>query len=157
MAEGILNDYVKRAGIIVLFENGLTDVRKEGKLIKEITVEDNYKPLAATNQTINEKVFIDCMYEGDLMARAGVSYTVGREANSQYKETINGVQLKTGRQFPDNINRYIVPGDPKSGLLWRINNQPIQANGTGDKKVQAYNFRLTLTNVPANRIAISQP
>ncbi len=157
VAEAIFNDYVKRAGINVLFENRLIQVKKEGKQIKEITLEHAYNPAAATNQTIDAKVFIDCTYEGDLMARAGVSYTVGREANSQYNETLNGVQLMTGHQFPDDIDPYVVPGDEKSGLLWGINNQPLQANGTGDKKVQAYNFRLTLTNVPANRIAVSRP
>ena len=157
VAEAIFDDYVKRAGITVLFESRLTKVEKVGRQIKEITLEHAYKPANATNQTVSAKQFIDCTYEGDLMARAGVSYTIGREANSQYNETINGVQLMTGHQFPDNIDPYIVPGDPNSGLLWGINNQSLQANGTGDKKVQAYNFRLTLTNVPANRVAISQP
>ncbi|MEJ7768521.1 MAG: FAD-dependent oxidoreductase, partial [Chitinophagaceae bacterium] len=110
VAEAIFNDYVQRAGITVLLENRLTGLKKEGKQIKEITVENAYKPQAVTNQTILAKVFIDCTYEGDLMARAGVSYTVGREANSQYRETINGVQLMKGHQFPDNIDPFQVPG-----------------------------------------------
>ncbi|XHR97001.1 FAD-dependent oxidoreductase [Mucilaginibacter sp. UC70_90] len=157
VAEGIFNDYVKRAGFPVLFGSRLIKVKKEGNQLKEITVENSYKPSAATNKTIRAKVFIDCTYEGDLMARSGVSYTVGREANSQYDETINGVELLDKHQFPDSIDPYKVPGDAKSGLLWGISKEALQANGAGDKKVQAYNFRITLTNVPENRIPISNP
>ncbi|WEA01458.1 FAD-dependent oxidoreductase [Mucilaginibacter sp. SJ] len=157
VAEGIFNDYVKRAGFPVLFGSRLIKVKKEGNQLKEITVENSYKPSAATNKTIRAKVFIDCTYEGDLMARSGVSYTVGREANSQYDETINGVELLDKHQFPDSIDPYKVPGDAKSGLLWGISKEVLQTNGAGDKKVQAYNFRITLTNVPENRISISKP
>ena len=157
VAEGIFNDYVKRAGFPVLFGNRLIKVKKEKNQLKEIIVEDSYKPSTATNKTIRAKVFIDCTYEGDLMARSGVFYTVGREANSQYDETINGVELLDKHQFPDNIDPYKVPGDAKSGLLWGISNEVLQVNGAGDKKVQAYNFRITLTNVPENRIPISKP
>jgi len=157
VAESIFNDYVKRAGFPVLFRNRLIKVKKEENQLKEIIVEDSYKPSTATNKTIRAKVFIDCTYEGDLMARSGVSYTVGREANSQYDETINGVELLDKHQFPDNIDPYKVPGDAKSGLLWGISNEVLQVNGAGDKKVQAYNFRITLTNVPENRIPISKP
>lgn len=157
VAEGIFNDYVKRAGFPVLFGSRLIKVKKEGNQLKEITVENSYKPSVATNKTIRAKVFIDCTYEGDLMARSGVSYTVGREANSQYDETINGVELLDKHQFPDSIDPYKVPGDAKSGLLWGISKEALQANGAGDKKVQAYNFRITLTNVPENRIPISKP
>jgi hypothetical protein len=157
VAEDIFNDYVKRADLTVLFGNRLIKVKKEGNQVKEITLENSYKPSVVTNKTIRAKVFIDCTYEGDLMARSGVSYAVGREANSQYDETIDGVELLDKHQFPDNIDPYIVPGDPKSGLLWGISNEIVQANGTGDKKVQAYNFRITLTNMPENRISISRP
>ncbi|WP_426588670.1 FAD-dependent oxidoreductase [Mucilaginibacter sp. R-33] len=157
VAESIFNDYLKRAGFPVLFRNRLIKVKKEENQLKEIIVEDSYKPSTATNKTIRAKVFIDCTYEGDLMARSGVSYTVGREANSQYDETINGVELLDKHQFPDNIDPYKVPGDAKSGLLWGISNEVLQVNGAGDKKVQAYNFRITLTKVPENRIPISKP
>jgi hypothetical protein len=157
VAEAIFKDYVTRAGFTVLFENRLLQVKKESNQVKEITLENAYKPDAATNKTVRAKVFIDCTYEGDLMARSGVSYTVGREANSQYNETINGVELMDGHQFPNSIDPYVIPGDPKSGLLWGISNQVAQANGTGNKMVQAYNFRITLTNVPENRIPISRP
>jgi hypothetical protein len=157
VAEAIFNDYVKRAGFPVLLENRLLTVKKEGNQVKEITLEKSHQPAAATNKRVRAKVFMDCTYEGDLMARSGVSYAVGREANDEYKETINGVELMDGHQFPDSIDPYVVPGDPKTGLLWGISDQTAQANGTGNKMVQAYNFRITLTNVPENRIPISRP
>jgi hypothetical protein len=157
VAEDIFNDYVKRAHFSVLFGNRLIKVKKEGSQLKEITLENSYRPSVTTNKIIRAKVFIDCTYEGDLMARSGVSYAVGREANSQYDETINGVELLDQHQFLDGVDPYKVPGDPKSGLLWGISKEVLQANGAGDKKVQAYNFRITLTNVPENRIPISRP
>jgi hypothetical protein len=95
----------------------------------------------STNREVGAKVFIDCSYEGDLMARAGVSYTYGREANNLYKETYNGFQLRDKHQFTDGIDPYKIKGNPSSGLLWGISSSPAAANGTGDKKIQAYNFR----------------
>lgn len=157
VAEAIFRDYIKRANVDVLFEHRITGATKAGNVIKEIMLENSYDPKAATNKTVRAKMFMDCTLEGDLMARSGVSYTVGREANSQYNETYNGVQVMTGHQLPDGIDPYIVPGDPASGLLWGVNPGKIQFAGTGDKKMQAYNFRICLTNVPENRIPITQP
>lgn len=157
VAEALFQDYIKRGKVDVLYEHRITGATKAGNIIKEITIENSVEPKAATNRTVRAKMFIDCTLEGDLMARAGVSYTVGREANSQYNETYNGVQVMTGHQFPDGIDPYVVPGDPKSGLLWGINPVEVQPAGSGDKKVQAYNFRICLTNVPENRIPITQP
>jgi len=108
-------------------------------------------------------VFIDCSYEGDLMARAGVSYIVGREAGSIYNESFNGVQVQPsktpqrGNQIPDGVDPYKVPGDPSSGLLWGISDTVLAPIGSGDNHVQAYNFRICLTNDPANRIPITKP
>src|SRR4029079_18066025 len=96
------------------------------------------------------KVFIDGSYEGDLMSRAGVKYIVGREANSQYRETLNGAFPFTSPSFPK-ISPYIVAGDPKSGLLPRVEPKPPGPKGTGDHRVQAYNFRISITDVPENR------
>ena len=106
------------------------------------------------------KVFIDATYEGDLMAAAGVSYTVGREANSVYDETWNGVQKGVyhhGHWFKDNIDPYKIPGDPSSGLLPGISSEVPGDNGTGDKKIQAYCFRLCLTQHPENKVPITKP
>lgn len=157
VAETIFNDYVKRAGVEVWLESRVIDVEKKKNTITGIVLENTANPNEATNRTVHAKVFIDCSYEGDLMAKAGVSYVVGREANSQYNETYNGVELLNRHQFPDGIDPYVVKGDPSSGLLYGISKDSVLPNGTGDKKVQAYNFRIALSNRPENRIPITQP
>ncbi len=106
------------------------------------------------------QVFIDATYEGDLMASAGVKYTVGRESGSVYNEKWNGVQkgvFHHGHYFKDNIDPYKIPGDPSSGLLPRISSGTPGENGTGDKKIQAYCFRLCLTKLPENKVSITKP
>ena len=153
-AEATFKQYIKEGNVDVLYQHQLADATKENGNITSITVQH------ATNnskQTIKAKVFIDCTYEGDLMAKAGVSYTVGREANSQYGETYNGVQLRDKHQFLDGIDPYKTPGKPESGLLWGISPERVDAQGAGDKKVQAYNFRICLTSNPRNKIEITQP
>ena len=156
VAEAIYQDYVKRGGFEVLYESRLRQVKKQGSTITEIVLENSRNPSGAPT-IVKAKMFIDCGYEGDLMADAGVSYTVGREDNKQYGETINGVQLMNGHQFPDGIDPYKTPGKPKSGLLWGISDERLLPNGTGDKKVQAYNYRICLTSDPANMIPITKP
>jgi hypothetical protein len=156
VAEAIFQDYVSRGGFEVLYENRLRQVKKQGNTMTEIVLENSRNPSGATT-TVKAKMFIDCGYEGDLMARAGVSYAVGREDNKQYNETINGVQLMNGHQFPDGIDPYKTPGKPKSGLLWGISDERLLPTGTGDKKVQAYNYRICLTSDPANMVPITQP
>ena len=103
--------------------------------------------------------FIDATYEGDLMAAAGVSYFVGREANSVYGETISGVQRKrsTRHQFNKGVSAYVKPGDPSSGLLPWVEEDTDEPDGAGDKRVQAYCFRMCLTDVPENRIPFVKP
>jgi hypothetical protein len=155
VAENLFLDYVKRAKVEVLYQSRLTAVIRNGNLISEITLESTKKE--TSNNKVKAKMFIDCSYEGDLMAKAGVSYTIGREANDLYKETFNGVQLMNGHQLPDGIDPYKTPGDPSSGLLWGINPGTLEKDGTGDKKVQAYNFRICLTNKKDNMIPITKP
>ncbi|MDQ3843759.1 MAG: FAD-dependent oxidoreductase, partial [Bacteroidota bacterium] len=157
VAEAILMDYINRSKATVLLNHRLYSVRKDGGYIKNIVIENSEQPQTASNKTINARMFIDCSYEGDLMAKAGVSYFIGREANSLYGETYNGVQLLDQHQFPDGVDPYKTPGDPSSGLLWGISPEPLQPQGTGDKKVQAYNFRICLSNKEENRIPITQP
>jgi FAD dependent oxidoreductase len=107
------------------------------------------------------KVFIDATYEGDLMAAAGVSYHVGREANSVYGEKWNGVQQNVyhhKHHFQGlNVSPYKVKGDSSSGILARISTDPLEPNGTGDNKIQAYCFRMCLTNDAENRIPFPKP
>ncbi len=104
------------------------------------------------------KVFVDASYEGDLMAAAGVPYTVGREANEVYGETLNGVQPgRRYHQFTRDISPYVIPGDPSSGLLPRVSAEAIAPLGSGDRKVQAYTYRVCLTRVPENRVPFPKP
>ncbi|MBN1361252.1 MAG: FAD-dependent oxidoreductase [Sedimentisphaerales bacterium] len=113
-----------------------------------------------SGRTYSGKMFIDATYEGDLMAAAGVSYHVGREANSVYGETFNGVQTGVfhhGHYFKQPVDPYVVPGDPSSGLLPRISTEPPGEKGQGDRRIQAYCFRICLTDVPANRVAFPKP
>ena len=126
-------------------------VEKDGRRIVAIRMESGLR-LAA-------KVFIDATYEGDLMAKAGVSYTVGRESNTQYGETLNGNQVAQAvfHQFVKAVDPYLKPGDPASGLLPAIEARPPSDDGQGDRRVQAYCFRMCTTDVQANRRAWPKP
>lgn len=109
-------------------------------------------------ETFRGKMFIDATYEGDLMAAAGVSYTTGRESNATYGETLNGNQPgRKTHQFTEDVDPYVVPGDPSSGLLPRIQPGGTGKPGVGDHRLQAYNFRVCLTNVPENRVPFPKP
>jgi hypothetical protein len=156
VAEELFNDYVKRGGFQVLMDTRLKKVVKDGNLIQEIVLENSTDPSLPTI-TISALMFIDCGYEGDLMAMSEVEYRVGREANSEYNETINGVQLMDGHQFPDGIDPYKIAGNKKSGLLWGISADTLKKNGTADKKVQAYNYRICLSAEPGNQAPITRP
>ncbi len=113
--------------------------------------------------TYRGRMFIDATYEGDLMAAAGVAYHVGREASSTYGEKWNGVQVGVLHHrhhfgvLKQPIDPYVVPGNPSSGLLPRISPEPPGIYGEADKKVQAYCFRMCLTDHPENRVPFPQP
>ena len=106
------------------------------------------------------KMFLDTTYEGDLMAAAGVSYHVGREGKEVYGEEWNGVQtgvLHHKHWFASDISPYVVPGDPNSGLLPRVSGEDPGEKYSGDDKIQAYCFRMCMTNHPENRIPFPKP
>lgn len=150
-AKAVFDDLVREAGVQVVYGERLDlkrGVRKDGANIASITME--------SGRVFAAKVFIDGSYEGDLMARAGVKYIVGREPNSLYGETLNGAFPFTPAPFPK-ISPYVVPGDPKSGLLPRVEPKPPGPKGSGDHRVQAYNFRVCLTDIPENRVPIAKP
>jgi len=154
VAESTLRAMLAEAKVPIVFEARLDlkkDVQKSGPRITAITVEGG--------AVYQGNVFIDATYEGDLMAKAGVSYTVGREANAQYGETLNGIQTAqaTKHQFLKPVDPYIKPGDPNSGLLPGIHAGEPGRDGEKDKRVQAYNFRMCLTDAPANRIPFPKP
>ena len=131
-------------------DKGAGGVVKNGPTITKIKME--------SGKEFTGKMFIDATYEGDLMALAGVSYTVGREANKQYGETLNGVQVARAdkHQFVKPVDPYVKPGDKSSGLLPGINTNP-GVDGEADKRVQAYNYRVCMTDIPENRVAFQKP
>ncbi|QDT54462.1 Xanthan lyase precursor [Caulifigura coniformis] len=158
VAEQVFEDYVKEFQIPVHRDEWLDrskGVKKEGERIRSITM--------LSGKTYTGKMFIDATYEGDLMAAAGVNYHVGREANSEYGEKWNGVQvgvLHHKHHFgavKSKISPYVVPGDPKSGVLPRISTDPPGEYGTADKRVQAYCYRWCASNHPENRIPFPKP
>jgi FAD-dependent oxidoreductase family protein len=149
VAEQVYGELIREARVPVRTRHFLKSVQKEGRRIKSLTTERGL--------TVEARVFIDATYEGDLMARAGVRYHVGREANSVHNETLNGIQLRDKHQFEAPVSPYVVEGDPASGLLPGINPEPVAPNGTGDHRVQAYNFRMTLTTIEENRIPFAKP
>ena len=157
VAEATFRQYIQSAHVPVAYRHQLIAVKKENGFIRQIELESFAADGKRLTKIIQAKHFIDCSYEGDLMAKAGISYIVGREDNSVYKETYNGVQVHDGHQFPDDVDPYRIPGKPESGLLWGISGGNLQPVGTGDKKVQTYNFRLCLTDKPGNRIPVTKP
>lgn len=158
VAEEVFDEWVEELGIEVLRDEWLD--RENG-----VTVEDGKITAIRTlsGKEFNGRMFIDATYEGDLMAAAGVSYHVGREANSVYNEEWNGVQ--TGvyhhkhhfKVLDQPIDPYWTPGDPSSGLLPRISGEDPGVKGEGDDKVQAYCFRTCMSNHPDNQVAFPRP
>ncbi len=145
VAMAIYQKWLADAGITVRLGERLKSVKKDGARIVEFTSE--------SGNTYRGKMFIDASYEGDLMAKAGVTYHVGREANATYGETLNGVRASTPQhQFKVDVDPYAKPGDANSGLLPFIQPGDGGKPGEGDKAVQAYNFRLCMTRTEANRV-----
>lgn len=155
IAEQVFEDLVREHGITVHRDEWLdrsgSGVTKAAGRIQSIRM--------LSGREYTGRMFIDATYEGDLMAAAGVRYTIGREATSTYGETLNGVQREHARshQFTNDISAYRVPGNPRSGLLPRVHAGSPGEPGAGDQRVQAYNFRMCLTRVPENRIPFPQP
>jgi hypothetical protein len=145
VAEAVFDAMVKEAGVAVHHRQFLDAVKMEGKRIAEVRMLGGLR--------VNAKTFVDATYEGDLLAKAGVTYTVGREANSQYGETLNGIQVDRKHQFGVRVDPYVKEGDPKSGLLPMIDAEDRTTMiGKGDHRVQAYNFRMCMTDDPALKI-----
>lgn len=157
-AEKVFEDFVAEYEIPVHRDQWLdreNGVKKADRRIQSITM--------LSGNTYQGKMFIDATYEGDLMAAAGVSYHVGRESQDKYGEKWNGVQTGVyhhGHHFkavPKPISAYVQPGDPSSGLLPRISSEPPGEYGSADKRIQAYCFRMCLTNAPENRVPFPKP
>jgi ribulose 1,5-bisphosphate synthetase/thiazole synthase len=126
----------------------LVSVNKSGTVVTSI--------VTSSGKTISGKVFVDASYTGDLLAAAGVDSRVGREANSEYAETDNGVG-SVERMIGQFIDPYVVPADPKSGLLPHVSSVTLQPKGEADGSVMAYNYRLCFTNVEGNKLQFTPP
>ena len=158
VAERVFEDLIREHGLEVHrgeWLNRTGGVRKNGARVVSITT--------LSGRTYAGRMFVDATYEGDLMAAAGVNYAVGREAQSTYGEKWNGIQtgvLHHRHHFgvlSAKISPYVVPGDAKSGLLPRISAEPPGAFGQADKRIQAYCYRLCLTDHPDNRLPFPKP
>jgi hypothetical protein len=149
VAETVFNEMIQQAGVAVYTNQYLVSVAKQGTQIIAATMNNG--------NIFRAKEFIDASYPGDLMAMAGVSYTVGRESIYQYGESLNGVRPPNNDFTAYNIDPYIVPGNPASGLIPLLQTNAPGIPGSADQKVQAYNFRLCLTAVATNKIPITAP
>ena len=161
VAERVLLDMLRDAHVETIFGQRLDlrhGVDMRGRRIGAIVMESGRRFEAA--------VFIDATYEGDLMAKSGVKYIVGRESNSVYGERYNGARRRMwdhanggefGAHFPRAVDPFIRPGDRSSGLLFGVQEETIPEDGTGDRRVQAYMFRLCLTDVPENQAPFRKP
>jgi len=153
MAEQVFQELLQTTKVQVLQNHHLKQARKTGPRIDSIQLDNG--------TIIHARVFIDATYEGDLLAAAGVSFIVGREANATYQETLNGIQPparnpRAGHfRFP--VDPYRIPGQPESGLLPLVQNQVYGEIGTADHRVQSYNYRLCLTDQKDNQLPITPP
>lgn len=160
VAERIFQDWLREAKVDVVLGERLdlkAGVQRRGARIVEIATE--------SGRRFRGEVFIDATYEGDLMAKAGVPYMVGREANREFNETHNGNQPHLLRRRPAPsphdfrraVDPYVQPGDPASGLIFGVQDGGAGVPGEADRRVQAYCYRLCLTDVPENRLPWPKP
>lgn len=150
----VYQKWIAEVGLTVIHSERLDRVNgvlKDGAVMRSITME--------SGRTFNGRIFMDATYEGDLMAAAGVSYTLGREADAQYGETLNGVQTRQARyhNFLDGVDPYRIKGDPSSGLLPFIDPNGPGEEESADLRIQAYCFRMCLTDHPENQIPFHKP
>jgi len=148
IAEKVLTDWLAEIGVTVHHGHYLENAVVENGRITEISFTHGARARAAQ--------FIDASYEGDLLAAAGARFTVGREGNARYGETLNGQIVYPKHQFENPVDPYVVPGDPSSGLLPGI--EPgVPETGAGDHRVQAYNFRICMTQRDDIRVPFPKP
>lgn len=148
VAEMLIERWLEGTGVRVVRGTRLESVDKAGARLTAAHF--------TGGTTVRARVYIDTTYEGDLFAAAGVSYHVGREGNDVYGESLNGIQHRHLHQFEVPIDPYIEEGNPASGLLWGISPEPLGEQGTGDRAVQAYNYRMCLTKAD-DRLPIEAP
>ena len=152
----------QRTFAAMLAEAGIEPVRArlDRSVGGVVMVGDRMRSLRTEDgRVVAAKLFLDCSYEGDLLAAAGCEFAVGREPNARYGETLNGVQTAQARfhQFTAAVDPYVVAGDASSGLLPGVHGRGPGRDGDGDAGVQAYCFRLCTTDVPDNRLPWLRP
>lgn len=151
VAEAVFQQMLAEAKVTVVFGEQLDlqkGVEKAGTRIVSARME--------SGRVFAARVFIDATYEGDLMAKSGVDYTAGRESSQQYGERSGGAHLYTGKQSPQPMDPYVNRGDAASGLLPGLKLGPLPRDGSADANVQAYNFRLCLTQA-TDRVPFAKP
>jgi len=165
VARAVFEAWLREAGVEVITSEPLdlaSGVTTKNGRIESIRSE--------SGRVFRGRVFIDASFEGDVMARAGVSYTVGREPESKYGESLAGIRRGDRKprphytqgdkdHFTTAVDPYVTAGDPASGLLPRVKQVDFATfgNGTGDEGLQAYNYRLCVTDDPANRLPFEKP
>src|SRR5690625_178468 len=155
VARKVYEVMLKESGVPVVMNDRIRldshGVEKRDDKITGIVTEDG--------NLYRAKVFIDASYEADLMAMAGVSYHVGREANSEYDETLNGVQkVRTNNHiFPGFVDPYVEPGNPGSGILPGLHDGDPGEEFSGDHRIQAYCFRMCLTDAEEIKVPFEKP
>lgn len=146
VAEEVFSRKLADAGVLIYRDSPVHRVEKSGNRVVSLRT--------LRGELVRGKVFIDASYEGDLMARAGVSYTFGREGREVYRESLAGFQTENRRHiFPTPVIAVDAAGQPLPG----VSREGWAEVGTGDKKIPAYNFRLCLSKNPDNQAPIEQP
>jgi len=141
-AVALFEDMLKNAGVELIKKACVKELDKEQVEIASIQL--------SSGRYIEADYFIDCSYEGDLMAMAGVSYTYGRESVSEYNESLAGLRL-----IDDTLKGRTV--DEYGKLLPYFNHYDTLIPGSGDQRVMNYNFRPTLTKNKDNYVVVTRP
>lgn len=154
IAEQVIRSWLSEYKIDIYYQSRLSEnknaVKKRGTNIVSFKTE--------AGRSFKARIFIDATIEGDLLAAAGVTTIVGREANSTYNETLNGIRAVTDHaQFAVKVDPYKIPGNSRSGLIPTIQDEPFGVPGEADKSLQAYCFRMCLTTNKDNQIPFRAP
>jgi FAD dependent oxidoreductase len=157
VAEQILRDMLKEHKVEVVTGERL---RRSGCIVQIEQTRRIIRIEMESDTAYRASAYIDATYEGDLMRAAGVSYAVGREANAKYGETLNGVQRAKNvhnHRFVVKVDPFVKPGDAASGLLFGIEKDPLPADGEGDHRLQAFCFRMCMSNMKENSVPFPKP
>jgi len=151
VAQHVFDDWLSAAGIVPVLCQYLSKAEVQGGQIQRIH--------CLGGLSVTARAFIDATYEGDLIAQAGVQFHTGRESNKTFGETLNGVQVHEHHQFvPSEIDPWVIPGDRSSGLLPHVEAvDQTRHIGDGDHRIQAYNFRICMTDDPQLKIDWEKP